>query len=170
LAAEPDLSPTVRERAERLGSASLLYAPMLSEDRGLGSILVVRSPPKPFAEREKALLQSFADQAAIAIQNAQMFRETEEALKRQTATSDILRVIASSPGDVAPVLERLTETACRLCESYDAIVLLREGDSLRLAAHYGQVPIPPSRKRPISREWPPGRAVFDRKTVHVHDL
>jgi two-component system, NtrC family, sensor kinase len=170
LGAVSNLSPTLRERVDRHGGASLLYAPMLWEERGLGSIFVVRWPPKPFSDREQALLQSFADQAAIAIQNARLFRETNDALRQQTATSDILRVIASSPGDVTPVLERLTETACRLCESYDAIVLLREGDSLRIAAHYGQVPIPPARRRPISREWPPGRAVFDRRTVHVHDL
>ena len=73
---EPNLSPTVHERVERLGSASLLYAPMLWEDRGLGSILVARSPPRPFSDREQALLQSFADQAAIAIENARLFNET----------------------------------------------------------------------------------------------
>ena len=76
LRAEPDLSALVRERVERLGSASLLYAPMLWEDRGLGSILVARSPPRPFSDREQALLQSFADQAAIAIENARLFNET----------------------------------------------------------------------------------------------
>src|SRR5271166_2738177 len=92
LAVEPGISPTVRERAKRLGSASLLYAPMLSEERGLGSILVVRSPPRPFSDREQTLLQTFADQAAIAIENARLFHETQEALRQQTATSDILRV------------------------------------------------------------------------------
>ena len=73
LRAEPNLSPDGSRSVDRLGSASLLYAPMLWEDRGLGSILVVRSPPRPFSEREHALLQSFADQAAIAIQNARLF-------------------------------------------------------------------------------------------------
>ena len=63
------------------------------------------------------------------------------------------------------------ETACRLCGASDAIVLLREGDDLRITAHHGPIPLPPSfGKRPISRDWPPGRAVFDRKPVHVHDL
>ena len=87
LRAESDLSALVRERVERLGSASLLYAPMLRDDRGLGSILVARSPPRPFSDREQALLQSFADQAAIAIENARLFNETQEALERQTATA-----------------------------------------------------------------------------------
>ena len=132
LRAEPDLSALVRERVERLGSASLLYAPMLWEDRGLGSILVARSPPRPFSDREQALLQSFADQAAIAIENARLFRETQESLKQQTATSDILRVIASSPGDLRPVLDRLAETTCQLCGAYDALILLRESGDLRM--------------------------------------
>ena len=141
------------------------------EDRGLGSILVARSPPRPFSDREQALLQSFADQAAIAIENARLFRETQELLKQQTATSDILRVIASSPGDLRPVLDRLAETTCQLCGAYDALILLRESGDLRIAAHYGPIPLPTNFvKRPISRDWPPGRAVADRKTVHVHDL
>ena len=89
LRAEPDLSQKVRERVERLGSASLLYAPMLWEDRGLGSIVAVRSPPRPFSDREQALLQTFANQAAIAIENARLFRETQESLnsRPQRATS-----------------------------------------------------------------------------------
>ena len=144
LGALPNLSPTLRERVERHGGASLLYAPMLWEDRGLGSILVVRWPPRSFSEREEALLQTFADQAAIAIENARLFRETQEALRQQIATSDILRVIASSPDDVQPVLEMLAETTCRLCGASDAIVLLREGDALRLAAHHGPIPLPPN--------------------------
>ncbi len=127
LAEKPGLPEEFIAPLREAGGMSVLYAPMLSEDRGVGSIVVSRKPAKPFAEREITLLQSFADQAAIAIQNARLFRETQEALQQQTATSDILRVIASSPGDVAPVLERLTETACRLCKSYDAIVLLARG-------------------------------------------
>ncbi len=166
-----NLSPRLREREERIGRQSLLFAPMLWEDRGLGSLLIARSPPRPFSDREQALLQTFADQAAIAIENARLFNETQEALRQKTATSDILRAIASSPNDVRPVLDMLVETACRLCEAYDAIVLLREGDDLRISAHYGPIPLPPNfGRRPISRDWPPGRAVFDRKPVHVHDL
>ncbi len=170
-AAVPNLSPRLRDLEERVGGSSLLFAPMVSEDRGLGSILIARLPPRPFSDREQALLQTFADQAAIAIENARLFRETQEALRQQTATSDILRVIASSPSDVRPVLDMLVETTCRLCEAYDAIVLLREGDDLRISAHHGPIPLPPNfGRRPISRDWPPGRAVFDRKPVHVHDL
>ena len=91
LGALADLSPTLRDRVNRHSGASLLYAPMLWEDSGLGSIVVVRWPPRPFSDREQALLQSFANQAAIAIQNARLFNETKEALGRQTATAEILR-------------------------------------------------------------------------------
>ena len=64
----------------------------------------------------------------------------------------------------------LVETACRLCGASDAVVLLREGDDLRQMAHYGPIPLGLFNRRPISREWPPGRAVVDRSPVHVHDL
>src|SRR5208337_4977641 len=152
LAAVPNLSATLGDRVNRHGGASLLYAPMLWEDSGLGSIAVVRWPPRPFSDREQALLQTFADQAAIAIENARLFRETQESLKQQTATSDILRVIASSPGDLQPVLDRLAETICRLCSAYDTLILLRDGDDLRFAAHYGPIPLPANfNKRRIGR-------------------
>ena len=91
LAAAPDLSPTVRQRVERYGSTSLMYAPMLWEDRGVGSILVSRTPPRPFTPKEQALLQSFADQAAIAIQNARMFNEIQARTRELTASLDDLR-------------------------------------------------------------------------------
>src|SRR5271156_995864 len=97
--------------------------------------------------------------------------ELAEARRQQTATSDILRVIASSPGDLQPVLDRLAETTCSLCNAYDALILLRDGDDLRFAAHYGPIPLPANfNKRRIGRDWPPGRAVADLKTIHVHDL
>jgi GAF domain-containing protein len=136
-AAESNLSPTLRERAERLGSASLLYAPMLSEDRGLGSILVVRSPPRPFSDREQALLQSFADQAAIAIQNARLFNETQEALERQTATAEILKVIASSPSDAQPVFDAIAASAKRLVGAKSAVVFRVIDGMIHLVARTG---------------------------------
>ncbi|MGA9849252.1 MAG: GAF domain-containing protein, partial [Roseiarcus sp.] len=134
LRAEPNLSPTVRERVNRLGGASLLYAPMLWEDRGLGSILVVRSPPKPFSDREQALLQSFADQAATAIQNARLFRETQEALQQQTATAEVLKVISRSAFDLQKVLDTLVTSAVKLCGAGNAILYLKSGDAFSLKA------------------------------------
>ena len=112
---------------------------MLQEDRGLGSIVVVRWPPRPFSDREQALLQTFADQAAIAIENARLFRETQEALRQQTATGDILKGLLRRPTISSRCLDKIVETACRLCSAYDLVVLLREGDQLRPAAHYGPI-------------------------------
>jgi two-component system, NtrC family, sensor kinase len=164
-------SSTLRDYARTRGFRAILCAPMLRNGQTIGAIVVTRREAGDFAAREVSLLQTFADQAAIAIENTRLFRETQEALRRQTATSDILRVIASSPGDMQPVLDTLVETTCRLCGAYDALILLRESDDLRIAAHYGPIPLPANFvKRPISRDWPPGRAVADRKTVHVHDL
>jgi GAF domain-containing protein/HAMP domain-containing protein len=140
LRAEPNLSPTLRERVERLGSASLLYAPMLWEDHGLGSILVVRSPPRAFNARETALLQTFADQAAIAIQNARLFNETQESLAQQTATADVLKVISRSAFDLDAVLDTLVTSAGKLCGADGGIIWLRQGEKLHAGATFGHSP------------------------------
>ena len=144
LKAEPNLSPTVRDRVDRLGSASLVYAPMLWEDRGLGSILVVRSPPRPFSDREQALLQTFADQAVIAIQNARLFnevqartRDLEELLQQQTATAEVLKVISRSAFDLNLVTATILEAAAKLCRAPLATLHLREGDVCRLVTQFG---------------------------------
>ena len=141
LGAETNLSPTLRERVRRHGGASLLYAPMLWEDRGLGSILVVRWPPRPFSLREQALLQTFADQAAIAIENARMFDEVQartrdltEALQQQTATADVLKAISRTAFDLDTVLETLISTATRLCDAKYGEIFRRHGDVYRFAA------------------------------------
>ena len=173
LRAEPDLSPIVRERVERLGSASLLYAPMLWEERGLGSILVARSPPRPFSDREQALLQTFADQAAIAIENARLFRETQEALEQQTATSEILRVISQSPTDLQPVFEGIVAAAARLLGCDMAAVLLRDGDAyVHTAGATPEGPMPnlaPIRVPIDASANFPSRAFLSDAMVHLPD-
>src|SRR5262245_5903465 len=101
-------------------------------------------------------------------------RELAEALEQQTATAEILRVISSSPTDIKPVLDAVARSAMRLCESYDAMIMLRDGEELHFLVHHG--PIRPIRQtvrltsRAISRGWVAGRAVLDRQPVHVHDL
>ena len=115
------------------------------------------------------MLQTFADQAVIAIENSRLFNETKEALERQTATAGILRLIASSPSDVQPVMKAIVESACELCGAYDAVALLKEGNDLLFTAHHGPIPIR-SQKRSINRHWTAGRAFIDKTAIHVHDL
>ena len=88
VAAMPGLTPGLRERIGRLGNISAAYAPMLWKDSGIGSIVVMRQPPKPFIDKELALLQTFADQAAIAIQNARLFKEAQEARAAAEAANE----------------------------------------------------------------------------------
>src|SRR5262245_15422254 len=91
-----------------------------------------------------------------------------EALEQQTATSEILRVISSSPTDVQPVLDTVAATAARLCEAFDAVIRLRHGDELRLAAHYGPIPVVDTIS--VVRGLLAGRAVLERRTVHIPDV
>ena len=112
----------------------MLIAPLLWEGRGIGTIHVTRFPPQPFSEKESDLLRTFADQAVIAIQNARLFRETNEALERQTVTAEILKVIASSPTDVQPVFEAIAQSSNRLIGGYSTAVFRIFDDALHLVA------------------------------------
>ena len=116
---------------------------------------------EPFTDKQIELVQTFADQAVIAIENVRLFDEVQaktrdltEALTYQTGSANILKVISSSPTDVGPVLKAIVESACELCGAYDAVVLLKDGDSLRTSAHHGPIPIGMERW-PISRKWTP---------------
>src|SRR5215510_16403244 len=122
---------SLRDLARVRGFRSVLYVPMMHNLEPIGVIGVTRSRPGKFADHHIKLLQTFADQAVIAIENTRLFNETSEALERQTATAEILKVIASSPTNVAPVLQAIAESACALCSALDASVTLRHGDHLR---------------------------------------
>ncbi|HLX13805.1 MAG TPA: GAF domain-containing protein [Bradyrhizobium sp.] len=155
---------------------SVLGVPMLREGIPIGVIILTRSEARPFTDKQIELATTFADQAAIAIENARLFEEVQaktsdlsEALTYQTGSANILKVIASSPTDVGPVLKAIVESACELCEANDAIVLLVDGDSQRVGAHHGPIPLDMERWT-ISRKWVAGRAFLDRKPIHVHDL
>jgi GAF domain-containing protein len=150
------------------GWRSMLGVPLLREGSPIGMIGVIRGQPGPFSDKQIELLQTFADQAVIAIENVRLFNETREALERQTATSDILRVISTSPTDAQPVFETIAANAARLCAARDAQVLRVDGDVLRLVAAYGSPSMPAV--RPISRGHAVGRAVIDRETIHVRDM
>src|SRR5438132_14358630 len=131
-----------------MGHRSILSVPLLREGESVGAIVLRRTEVQPFSDKQIALLQTFADQAVIAIDNVRLFeevqaktRELQESLTYQTGSSNILGVIAPSPTDVGPVLKAIVESASELCEADDAAVLLKDGDDLRFSAHHGPIPI-----------------------------
>jgi GAF domain-containing protein len=134
---------------------------------------------RPFSDKQIALLKTFADQAVIAIENVRLFKELQErnrdlteALEQQTATSEILGVIASSPTDIQPVLDAVAENAARLCDSVDAQIWRVEGDMARKVASYGAISpiLAVGDARPIRRGSLSGRAILGEQPVHVHDM
>ncbi|WP_349628451.1 GAF domain-containing protein [Bradyrhizobium liaoningense] len=158
------------------GQRTALGVPLLRENEPIGALVIARKRVQPFTEKQIELVATFADQAVIAIENVRLFeqlqtrtRDLSEALTYQTGSANILRVIASSPTEVGPVLKAIVESACGLCEAYDALVILRDGDDIVIQAHHGPVPVVWSR-RPISVKSPTGWAIIDRRTVQVHDL
>src|SRR5262245_6328689 len=150
---------------------SLLVTPLVREGVALGAILVRRVERQAFTERQIELLKTFADQAVIAIENVRLFNETKEALERQTATAEILRVISSSPTDIQPVLDTVAESAARLCEADDTSVFRLEGDRLRRVAHHGPIPagVIGEFTVPLVRGSFAGRSVLDGRIVHLAD-
>src|SRR6516165_5714717 len=176
----PDLGaiddPMLRAAFELGGTRTILFIPLRKDGMLLGRISAARNEVKPFTEKEIALLESFAAQAVIAMENARLLGElrdrTEdlgESLQQQTATADVLKVISRSAFDLQKVFDALTESACRVCGAYDAGLFLREAEFLRVRSHHGPIPMNFDRTR-ISRDWVNGRSVVDRKSVHVHDL
>jgi len=162
--------------AKQSGFRSLLAAPLLKGDRAIGSIVIYKAEAGTFTARQLALLQNFAAQAVIAIENARLFNEAQasthdlqESLQQQTATGEVLKVIASSPTDVGPVLTAIVESACGICEAENAHVALKDGDELLLQAQRGSIPVVWKRQS-ITRRWVTGRAAVDRRPIHVHDL
>jgi GAF domain-containing protein len=169
-AADFEVYQTEANRSER--RRSTLAVPLLKEDTLLGVIVTSHyDEVKPFTDNQIKLVETFADQAVIAIENVRLFNELKESLEQQTATSEILGVIASSPTDIQAMLNAVAENAVRLCAAEDASIRLTEGDLLRLGAHYGTISMTGAEQdRPINRLSVMGRAVVDRQLVHVEDL
>nr|MCU0921588.1 GAF domain-containing protein [Burkholderiaceae bacterium] len=136
-----DVPRGVRAAALAMGiNYSQMMAPLMQGTRGLGAIALARSALGGFTDREQALLKSFADQAVIAIQNARLFRETNEALERQTATAEILKVIARSPSDVQPVFDAIARSSNQLLGGWSTMVARIEDDALQLVAFTSTTP------------------------------
>src|SRR5262245_53671960 len=136
-----------REFAKKFGHRTILCVPLIREGRALGTISVRRMEVRPFEHKHIALLKTFADQAAIAIENVRLFkaeqqrtRELSESLEQQTATSEVLKVISSSPSALQPVFQAILENAIRICEAKFGHIVLLEGNLFRMAV---QVNMPP---------------------------
>ena len=172
---------TLREIA-RLGDfRTVLGVPLLREGFPIGLFVLHRAAVRPFTEKQIKLVETFADQAVIAIENARLFeaeqqrtRELTELLKYQTATSDVLKVISRSTFDLQPILDALVETAARLCQSDTGLIASRDGDIYRGVATFAYSPDYAEfwrnlRLRP-TRATITGRAALERRTIHITDV
>jgi two-component system NtrC family sensor kinase len=160
--------------AQLEGFRSMVSVPMVQGGIPLGAITVARRRAGRFPERQVQMLQTFADQAVIAIENVRLFNETKEALDQQTATSEILRVISTSPTDEQPVFDAIVRSARRLCDAAFSVVVLTETGRQALAAVDGVdsarvTAMQQIYPRPIARDTTSGRAILDRRVVHVED-
>src|SRR4029079_5478540 len=155
-----------------VGYRTYLAVPLLQQRELNGILAARRFEVRPFTPAQIKLLQTFADQAVIAIENMRLFQELKESLEQQTATSEILGVIASSPTDIQPVLDVVAENAARLCDATDAVIHRIDGDKLRSGARYGLLPTRRGSEPLTSIDLVsiPGRTVIARRTLHIHDL
>ena len=175
LQSDPAWPASSRELAIATGYQTLLVVPMLREGRAIGAMVVGRAEG-PFPDHQIALLQTFADQAVIAIENVRLFHETEEALARQTATSDVLRVISESPTDVQPVFDIIAERAAALTAARFCLVTRLDGEMLQLVSLHG---VGEAGTTALRTAWPQrlqdstsiaARALRRRGVVNVADL
>src|SRR5262249_61402213 len=126
--------------AKAVGYVSALAVPMLHEGKPIGAITVTGAEAGAFSQTQIHLLKTFADQAIIAIENVRLFTELGKRNRDITATSEILRVIASSPTDLQPVFDTIAASATRLCDGLYGMVFRFDGELITVAAQYGSSP------------------------------
>jgi GAF domain-containing protein len=178
LQAATDGFPLGRQLALKYGHRTILAVPLIRDDRALGTILVRRAEVRPFEDKHISLLKTFADQAAIAIDNARLLKELRqrtddlgESLEQQTAIADILRVISSSPGNVKPVFDTVAERAARICGAQFVDIIVVQDDVMHQEASFGNLPgLAPDETVPIDRTTVMGRSICDKKPVHITDI
>jgi signal transduction histidine kinase len=172
---DPRVPKAVRASVRARGYRSMVVVPLLRHDEAVGAISVTRREPGGFTDDEIALLQTFADQAVIAIENVRLFNELEGRNRDLTATSEILRVISSSPTDVQPVFDTIARSAVRLCGGIFGAVFRYDGELVHLVAHHNFTPgvldllgrMYPMRP---SREQATGRAILSGAVAHLSDV
>ena len=175
LEAAADQYPLVRNFGLKSGFRTGVYAPLVHDGRAIGGLAVLRRLPGSFTDKDVALLGTFTDQAVIAIENVRLFNETQEALERQTATAEILKVIASSPNDVQPVFDVMVERAVTLCGAHVGRVYRYDGSLIRMVATRGigaewLSRVPAVFPRPAGDDTIVGQVIRTRQPYFVSDI